>query len=110
MGGGYLSPFHLAFSLDKSRMFVSVLCPTGARSGTCVVGTSNWKIIKTFEDIGPDRQTMVETYDGKYVFQPFSGYQRVEWDFVLTQDNLNRGGIMPKFRGLYDCVIVPYRS
>jgi len=46
-------------------------------SGSCVVDTKTWKIIKKFQNIGPDCQTMSVSYDGKYVFQIFSGFQRL---------------------------------
>ena len=106
--GEYPSPFHLCFSMDRSKMFVSVLSPKPAKSGTCVVDTSTWKIIKKFENIGPDCQTMAVTYDGKYVFQIFSGFQRLESGvFVFTQDTLEPVGFMPNFGGHHDCVIIP---
>ena len=60
-----------------------------------------------FENIGSDCQTMV-SYDGKYVFQIFSGFQRLESGvFVFTQDTLEPVGYMPNFGGHHDCVIVP---
>jgi len=106
--GDYPSPFHLCFSMDKSKMFVSVLSPKPAKSGCCVVDTSSWKIIKKFENIAPDCQTMAVTYDGKYVLQIFSGFQRLESGiFVFTQDTLEPIGMMPNFGGHHDCVVVP---
>jgi hypothetical protein len=106
--GDYPSPFHLCFSMDRSKMFVSVLYPKPAKSGTCVVDTSSWKIIKKFQNIAPDCQTMAVTYDGKYVLQIFSGFQRLESGvFVYTQDTLEPVGMMPNFGGHHDCIIVP---
>jgi len=106
--GNYPSPFHLCFSMDGSKMFVSVLYPKPGKSGTCVVDTATWKIIKKFDNIGPDCQTMSVTYDGKYVLQIFSGFQRLESGvFVFTQDTLEPVGFMPNFGGHHDCVIVP---
>jgi thiocyanate desulfurase len=106
--GNYPSPFHLCFSMDRSKMFVSVLYPKPGKSGTCVVDTSSWKIVKKFENIGPDCQTMSVTYDGKYVLQIFSGFQRLESGvFIYTQDTLEPVGMMPNFGGHHDCVIVP---
>jgi hypothetical protein len=106
--GDYPSPFHLCFSMDKTKMFVSVLYPKPAKSSTVVVDTSTWKIIKKFENIGPDCQTMAVTYDGKYVFQIFSGFQRLDSGvFVFTQDTLEPVGLMPNFGGHHDCVVVP---
>ena len=106
--GDYPSPFHLCFSMDRSKMFVSVLYPKPAKSATVVVDTATWKIIKKFENIAPDCQTMAVTYDGKYVLQIFSGFQRLESGiFVFTQDTLEPVGFMPNFGGHHDCVIVP---
>lgn len=106
--GQYPSPFHLCFSMDGSKMFVSVLSPKPQKSGCCVVDTKTWKIIKKFKNIGPDCQTMSVTYDGKYVFQIFSGFQRMESGvFIFTQDTLEPLGYLPNFGGHHDCVIVP---
>lgn len=106
--GEYPSPFHLCFSMDGSKMFVSVLYPKPANSSSVVVDTKTWKIIKKFENIGPDCQTMAVTYDGKYVLQIFSGFQRLSSGlFVYTQDTLEPVGFMPNFGGHHDCVIVP---
>lgn len=109
--GDYPSPFHLCFSMDGSKMFVSVLHPKGDLSGCCVVDTKTWKIIKKFPKIGPDCQTMAVTYDGKFVFQIFSGFQRLSSGvFIFTQDTLEEYGYLPNFGGHHDCVIVPTKT
>ena len=42
---------------------------------------------------------MAVTYDGKYVFQIFSGFQRLESGvFVFTQDTLEPVGLYAEFR------------
>jgi thiocyanate desulfurase len=106
--GKYPSPFHLCFSMDGSKMFVSVLSPKPAKSGTCVVDTKTWRIIKKFPNVGPDCQTMSVTYDGKYVFQIFSGFQRLSSGvFIFRQDTLEEVGFLPNFGGHHDCVIIP---
>lgn len=106
--GDYPSPFHLCFSMDGSKMFVSVLYPKPANSGCCVVDTKSWKIIKKFQNIGPDCQTMSVTYDGQFVFQIFSGFQRLSSGvFIFRQDTLEPYGYLPNFGGHHDCVIVP---
>jgi hypothetical protein len=108
--GEYPSPFHLCFSMDGTKMFVSVLHPKPARSGVVVVDTRTWRIVKKFEDVGPDCQTMSVTYDGKYVLQIFSGFQRLQSGlFIFTQDTLEPVGYHPNFGGHHDCVIVPSR-
>jgi hypothetical protein len=106
--GEYPSPFHLCFSIDGSKMFVSVLSPKPANSGAVVVDTKTWKVIKKFDNIGPDCQTMSVTYDGKYVLQIFSGFQRLGCGlFVYRQDTLEPVGYLPNFGGHHDSVIVP---
>lgn len=107
--GNFPSPFHLCFSVDGSKMFVSVMHEKPAKSGCCVVDTKTWKIIKKFKNIGVDCQTMAVSYDGKYVFQIFSGFQRGESGaFVFTQDDsLTPLGFLPNFGGHHDCVIIP---
>jgi hypothetical protein len=78
------------------------------KSDVAVVSTKNWQIIKTFRNVGVDCQTMHVTYDGKYVIQIFSGFQRMEAGaFVFRQDTLEEVGYMPNFGGHHDCVVVP---
>jgi hypothetical protein len=97
--------------MDGSKMFVSVLSPKPANSAVAVVDTRTWRIVKKFEDIGPDCQTMSVTYDGKYVLQIYSGFQRLSSGvFVFRQDTLDPVGFMPNFGGHHDCVIVPTRT
>ena len=106
--GEYPSPFHLCFSMDGSKMYVSVLYPKPHDSAVVVVDTKTWKIIKKFINVGPDCQTMSVSYDGKYVFQIFSGFQRMSAGvFVFRQDTLEPLGFLPNFGGHHDCVIIP---
>ncbi len=109
--GNFPSPFHLCFSVDGSKMFVSVMHQKPAKSGCCVVDTKTWKIIKKFKNIGLDCQTMAVSYDGKFVFQIFSGFQRAESGaFVFTQDDLRPLGYLPNYGGHHDCVIIPTKK
>lgn len=109
--GEFPSPFHLCFSVDGSKMFVSVLYPKPHDSACVVVDTRSWKIIKKFLNIGPDCQTMSVSYDGKYVFQIFSGFQRLSAGvFIFRQDTLEPLGFLPNFGGHHDCVIVPTKN
>jgi DNA-binding beta-propeller fold protein YncE len=106
--GSTPSPFHVAYSIDGSKMFVSELHQKPAKSSVLVIDTNTWKTIKRFDNVGVDCQTMAPSYDGKYVFQIFSGFQRLEGGtFVFTQDTLEPVGYMPNFGGHHDCVIVP---
>ena len=75
--GKYPNPFHMVFSLDGSKLYLSVLHPSPAASGVMVVDTATWTIKKEIQGIGPDLQTPAITYDGKYVLVPFSGFQRL---------------------------------
>jgi hypothetical protein len=106
--GEYPSPFHVGFSIDGTKMFVSILRPKPAKSDVVVVDTKTWQIIKKFRNVGIDSQTMSVTYDGKYVIQIFSGFQRLEAGaFVFRQDTLDPVGYMPNFGGHHDCVLIP---
>jgi len=68
-------------------------------------------VYRSFENVGPDLQTMSVTYDGKYVLQIFSGFQRLESGvFVFTQDTLEPVGYLPNFGGHHDCVVVPTKT
>jgi hypothetical protein len=105
----YPSPFHLCFSVDGKYCFFSVLHPKPARSDVVVVDTTTWKIIHEFKGVGVDCQTSHVTYDGKYVLQIFSGFQRMEAGaFVYEQQPpFKYVGYMPNFGGHHDCVVVP---
>ena len=106
--GEYPSPFHVCFSVDGSKCFLSVLYPKPGKSDVVVVDAKTWKVIKKFPRVGVDCQTMHITYDGKYVLQIFSGFQRMESGaFVFRQDTLDPVGYMPNFGGHHDCVVVP---
>lgn len=107
--GEYPSPFHLCFSVDGKYCFFSVLHPKPGKSDVVVVDTTTWKIVKKFTGVGVDCQTQHVTYDGKYVLQIFSGFQRMECGaFVFRQQPpFEIVGYMPNFGGHHDCVIVP---
>ena len=55
--GKYPNPFHMVFSMDSSKLYLSVLHPSPARSGVMVVDTDTWTIKKEIQGIGPDMQT-----------------------------------------------------
>jgi hypothetical protein len=107
--GEYPSPFHLCFSVDGKYCFFSVLHPKPGKSDIVVVDTGAWKIIKEMKGVGVDCQTSHVTYDGKYVLQIFSGFQRMEAGaFVYRQQPpFDPVGYMPNFGGHHDCVVVP---
>jgi len=106
--GKYPNPFHMVFSIDSSKLYLSVLHPSPAASGVMVVDTKTWTIKKELQGIGPDLQTPVITYDGKYVLCPFSGFQRLSSGIaVIDAETDNLVGILPSNGGHHDCVIIP---
>ncbi len=106
--GKYPNPFHMVFSMDSSKLYLSILHPSPAYSGLMVVDTKTWKIIKEIQGIGPDLQTPAITYDGKYVLTPFSGFQRQSSGIAIVDTSTDTlVGILPSNGGHHDCVIVP---
>jgi thiocyanate desulfurase len=106
--GKYPNPFHMVFSMDGSKLYLSVLHPSPAASGIMVVDTATWTIRKEIQGIGPDLQTLAITYDGKYILAPFSGFQRLSSGIAVidaAKDELL--GILPSSGGHHDSVIVP---
>jgi len=107
-GGRYPNPFHMVFSIDSSKLYLSVLHPSPAASGVMCVDTATWTIKKEIQGIGPDLQTPAITYDGKYVVVPFSGFQRISSGIaVIDVETDQLLGILPSNGGHHDCVIVP---
>jgi hypothetical protein len=104
-------PFHLCFSVNGDRMFLSVLDKKPASSHSYVVDTATWTIKHRYMNIGPDCQTMAVTYDGEYVLQIFSGFQRLSCGlFIYPQKgpfDAKPIGYLPNFGGHHDCVIIP---
>jgi hypothetical protein len=106
--GKYPNPFHMVFSMDSSKLYLSILHPSPAHSGIMVVDTKTWTIIKEIQGIGPDLQTPALTYDGKYVLTPFSGFQRQSSGIsVIDTSTDTLVGILPSNGGHHDCVIIP---
>jgi thiocyanate desulfurase len=106
--GKYPNPFHMVFSLDSSKLYLSILHPSPAFSGIMVVDTKSWTIIKEIQGIGPDLQTPALTYDGKYVLTPFSGFQRQSSGIAVIDTSTDTLiGILPSNGGHHDCVIIP---
>ena len=107
-GGKYPNPFHMVFSIDGSKLYLSVLHPAPSASGVMVVDTKTWTIKKEIQGIGPDLQTPAITYDGKYVLVPFSGFQRLSSGIaVIDAETDELMGILPSNGGHHDCVIIP---
>ena len=108
--GKYPNPFHMVFSMDSSKLYLSILHPSPAYSGIMVVDTKTWTILKEIQGIGPDLQTPAITYDGKYVLTPFSGFQRQSSGIAIIDTSTDTlVGILPSNGGHHDCVIIPTR-
>ncbi len=106
--GKYPNPFHMVFSMDASKLYLSILHPSPAFSGIMVVDTKTWTILKEIQGIGPDLQTPAITYDGKYVLTPFSGFQRQSSGIAVIDTSTDTLiGILPSNGGHHDCVIIP---
>jgi len=106
--GKYPNPFHMVFSLDSSKLYLSILHPSPAYSGMMVVDTKTWTILKEIQGIGPDLQTPAITYDGKYVLCPFSGFQRQSSGIAVIDTSTDTLiGVLPSNGGHHDCVIIP---
>ena len=106
--GKYPNPFHMVFSMDGSKLYLSILHPSPAASGVMVVDTKTWKIKKEIQGIGPGMQTLAVTYDGKYVVGVFSGFQRLSSGIAFIDTETDElVGIWPSNGGHHDCVIVP---
>ena len=106
--GKYPNPFHMVFSMDSSKLYLSILHPSPASSGIMVVDTNTWKIRKEIQNIGPDMQTLAVTYDGKYLIGVFSGFQRLASGIAFIDAETDElVGIWPSNGGHHDCVIIP---
>jgi hypothetical protein len=106
--GKYPNPFHMVFSMDGSKLYLSILHPSPAMSGVMVVDTKTWRIKKEIQGIGPDMQTLAVTYDGKYVVGVFSGFQRLSSGIAFIDAETDElVGIWPSNGGHHDCVIIP---
>jgi hypothetical protein len=106
--GKYPNPFHMVFSLDSKKLYLSVLHPSPASSGIMVVDTATWTIKKEIQGLGPDLQTPAITYDGKFVICPFSGFQRQQSGIAVIDAVTDEFvGILPSTGGHHDCVIIP---
>ena len=98
----------MVFSMDSSKLYLSILHPSPAYSGIMVVDTKTWTILKEIQGIGPDLQTPAITYDGKYVLTPFSGFQRQSSGIAVIDASTDTlVGILPSNGGHHDCVIIP---
>ncbi|MGD2080402.1 MAG: hypothetical protein PVJ36_04670, partial [Nitrospirota bacterium] len=105
--GAYPNPFHMAFTPDARKMFVTLWWPPPTKNSIAVVNTENWKIEKII-NIGPDTHTIACTYDGKWLFGVYSGYQKTNCGtYVIRVKDNKFYGYLPSPLGHHDSVIVP---
>lgn len=105
--GAYPNPFHMVFTPDGKKLFVTLWWPAPTPNGLAAVDTDTWKIEKTIT-IGPDIHTLAITYDGKHLLGVFSGYQKTHSGmYVLRVKDYKLLGYLPSPLGHHDCVIVP---
>jgi DNA-binding beta-propeller fold protein YncE len=105
--GAYPNPFHMAFTPDISKMYVTLWWPPPTKNSIAVVDTRSWKITKVIE-IGPDTHTIASTGDGKWLFGVYSGYQKTNCGtYVVRIKDDKFYGYLPSPYGHHDSVIVP---
>jgi hypothetical protein len=97
----------MVFTPDGKKLYVTLWWPSPTPNGIAVIDAVNWKVTKQV-DIGPDMHTLAVTYDGKYVFGVFSGYQKTTSGIVAMEVKSDKVvGIIPSTGGHHDCVIIP---
>lgn len=105
--GAYPNTFHMVFTPDSKKLYVTLWWPAPTPNGIAVVDAVNWKLLKSI-DLGPDMHTLSTTYDGKYIFGVMSGFQKTTSCIValdVASDEVV--GFLPSTGGHHDCVIIP---
>ncbi len=105
--GAYPNTFHMGFTPDSKKVYVTLWWPSPTPNGVAVVDAVNWKVIKEIE-LGPDAHTLGVTGDGKHVFGVISGYQKTTSAiYVIDVETDKLTGYLPSGQGSHDCVIIP---
>jgi DNA-binding beta-propeller fold protein YncE len=105
--GAYPNTFHMGFTPDAKKVYVTLWWPSPTPNGVAVVDAVNWKVIKEIE-VGPDAHTLGVTGDGKHVFGVISGYQKTTSGiYVIDVESDTLKGFLPSGQGHHDCVIIP---
>lgn len=105
--GAYPNTFHMVFTPDSKKVYVTLWWPSPTPNGIAVVDAVNWKVLKQM-DLGPDMHTIAMTYDGKFAIGVMSGYQKTVTSIPVIEvasDTLL--GYFPSTGGHHDNVIVP---
>lgn len=105
--GAYPNTFHMVFTPDSRKMYVTMWWPSPTPNGIAVIDAVNWKVLKEV-DLGPDMHTLAMTYDGKFVVGTLSGYQNTASAIVIMETETDEVlGFLPSPMGHHDNVIVP---
>ncbi|MDA8239446.1 MAG: hypothetical protein M0Z67_03635 [Nitrospiraceae bacterium] len=105
--GAYPNPFHMCFTPDGKKLYVTLWWPSPSMNGICAVDTRTWKITKVI-NIGPDTHTIACTDDGKWLFGVYSGYQKTKsGTYVVRVKDDKLYGLLPSPFGHHDSCIVP---
>jgi hypothetical protein len=105
--GAYPNTFHMGFTPDSKKVYVTLWWPSPTPNGVAVVDAVNWKVIKEIE-VGPDAHTLGVTGDGRHVFGVISGYQKTTSGiYVIDVKTDTLKGFLPSGQGHHDCVIIP---
>lgn len=105
--GAYPNTFHMGFTPDSKKVYVTLWWPSPTPNGVAVVDAVNWKVIKEIE-VGPDAHTLGVTGDGKHVFGVISGYQKTTSAIYIIDVKTDKlVGFLPSGQGHHDCVIIP---
>jgi len=105
--GSYPNTFHMVFTPDAKKVYVTLWWPSPTPNGIAVVDAVNWKVLKQI-DLGPDMHTMAITYDGKYVIGVMSGYQKTVCSIPIIETATDEVlGFLPSTGGHHDNGIIP---
>lgn len=105
--GAYPNPFHMAFTPDLEKMYVTLWWPPPTPNTIGIVDMKKYKLIGEHV-IGADTHTVGITYDGKWAIGVFSGYQKTETGlYVVRVEDDKFYGFLPSPFGHHDSVVVP---
>lgn len=105
--GSYPNTFHMVFTPDSKKVYVTLWWPSPTPNGIAVVDAVKWKLVKSV-DLGPDMHTMAVTYDGKWLVGVISGYQKTASAIAVMDVATDEVvGYMPSPGGHHDSVMIP---
>lgn len=105
--GAYPNTFHMGFTPDSKKVYVTLWWPSPTPNGVAVVDAVKWKVIKEIE-VGPDAHTLGATGDGKHIIGVISGYQKTTSGIYIIDAKTDKlRGFLPSGQGHHDSVIIP---